>query len=413
MLVPICAEPLADGAVVTSAERILAVGTRREMTRAFPDCPVRVYPGVLTPGLVNAHTHLEYGPSFADLACSGLPFVKWINTLVGRRDAMSQAGWLADARGSVRAALASGTTAVADIVTIGPGIVAAAEAGLGGVSYVETVGVDQAHWPAERARLTAALTVGPAERRLGLSPHTLYTVDTSAFRGILALARDGGRRLHTHLAESADESEFVLSGVGPIARTLSALGIDHDLLERGAGCTPTRRLDAIGGLGPDVHVAHGVHVDAEDRALLRERGSSVALCVRSNRILQAGTPAVADYLADGNPIAIGTDSLASSPSLDVLEETAAVFAVALAQGASPQGLAARLVDAATRGGASALGLPDAGILRAGCRADFAVFDVPTDGDPYEALVAHGGGRCVATVIGGRPVSEPADSGRRS
>ncbi len=408
VVLPICSEPLRDGAVAVAGDRLVAVGPLAEVSGQYPDSPVLSYSGVLTPGLVNAHAHLEYGPSFADLACAGLPFVQWINTLVGRRDAMTAEGWLADARGSVRAALASGTTAVADVITIGPGILAAAEAGLAGVSYVETVGIDDDRWPAERDRLTAALAAAPPGRTLGLSPHTLYTLDTAVFSAILAMARERGLRLHTHLAESADESEFVLAGTGTIASTLRTLGVRHDLLEVGADCSPTARLAAIGGLGPDLHVAHGVHVDPADRRTLRDAGSSVALCVRSNRILEAGVPPVAGYLAEGNPVALGTDSLASSPSLDVLAEAAAVYAVARSQGAPAGGLARRLVEAATVGGAAAMGLTDAGVLRAGSRADFAVFDVAggaAGGDPYAVLLAEGAGRCVATVLGGRPVFE--------
>jgi cytosine/adenosine deaminase-related metal-dependent hydrolase len=129
----------------------------------------------------------------------------------------------------------------------------------------------------------------------------------------------------------------------------------------------------------------------------------VALCVRSNTVLGAGEAPVADYLAEGSPLAIGTDSRASNPSLDLVEEIAAVRELALAQGSPADGLARRLVEAATLGGAHALGLAGAGRIEPGARADLAVFDVPTEGDPYEALVAHGAGRCVATVAGGRLV----------
>jgi cytosine/adenosine deaminase-related metal-dependent hydrolase len=75
---------------------------------------VRRHRGVLTPGLVNAHAHLEYGPPFADLATSGLPFAAWIAELTARRRGMDDADWLASARGSVHGLLRTGTTCVAD-----------------------------------------------------------------------------------------------------------------------------------------------------------------------------------------------------------------------------------------------------------------------------------------------------------
>jgi cytosine/adenosine deaminase-related metal-dependent hydrolase len=179
--------------------------------------------------------------------------------------------------------------------------------------------------------------------------------------------------------------------------------MEFELIDAGAGVTPTRHLADLGGLGPDVHVAHGVHVDAADRALLREHGTAVALCVLSNDILKAGTPPVADYLREGNLFGIGSDSLASSPSLDLLEHAAATRGVAREQGYRDEDLDRRLVDACTTGGAAAMGLTQAGRIEEGVRADLAVFDVPSTGDPYSALIDHGPGRCTATVLGGRLV----------
>jgi cytosine/adenosine deaminase-related metal-dependent hydrolase len=147
-----------------------------------------------------------------------------------------------------------------------------------------------------------------------------------------------------------------------------------------------------------------VHLDHADRALLREKGTAVALCARSNRVLGAGQPPVAALLAEASPISVGTDSLASSPSLDLLDELAALHRLATSQGAEPDGLSEQLVAAATVGGAAAMGLQGAaGVLAPGVRADFAVFDVPVTATPYDALVAHGGGRCILTVVGGRLV----------
>ncbi len=397
-------EPLRDAGVVVVGEQIAAVGTRGELMSAYVGVKVREWPGVMTPGLVNAHAHLEYGPPFADLATAGLPFAQWIQQITRRRQGLSDIQWLASARGSVTELLRSGTTCVADVVTNGPGIQAAARAGLAGISYAEVVGCDEARWPDELARVMRVVDAAPLGRRLGLSPHALYSLSGSVVTAALAIARDRGWRLHTHLAETSEEAEFVLGGGGPIAAALQRIGLAHDLLGRGAGRSPAAHLDVLGGLGPDVHVAHGVHLDQDDRALLRERGTSVTLCARSNRALGAGDPPVAALLAEGSPIAVGTDSLASSPSLDLLDELAALRAVAESQGADPAGLGEQLVTAATVGGAAALGLLGAvGLLAPGVRADLAVFDVPVSGSPYDALVGHGGGRCVLTVVGGRIV----------
>ncbi|HVE98823.1 MAG TPA: amidohydrolase family protein, partial [Mycobacteriales bacterium] len=375
VVLPMTGEEIRDGGVAIAAGHVTAVGVRAELLRDNPAARVREWPGVMTPGLVNAHTHLEYGPPFADLAVSGLPFASWIGSLSERRRAMSPADWLAAARGSVAALLRSGTTCIGDVVTVGPGIAAAARASLAGISYVEAVGADDAGGAAELARVSAVIRGAPPGRVLGISPHALYSLSAGVFRELVALARTHRMRLHTHLAESAEEAEYVAAGLGAIADQLRRLSFDHDLLGCGSGVSPAAHLAALGGLGGDVHVAHGVHLDEADRALLRRHGTAVALCVRSNRTLGAGDPPVAAHLAEGSPICVGTDSLASSPSLDLVAELAALRDLAVDQGAARDDLERRLVEAATVGGAAALGLAgQAGVLAPGCRADLAVYD---------------------------------------
>jgi cytosine/adenosine deaminase-related metal-dependent hydrolase len=387
-------EPVYDGAVLVEGDRVAAVGPRKQLVR--DSVRERVWPGVLMPGLVNAHAHLEYGPPFADLATSGLPFPLWIAELNKRRMAMTEQDWQVAARGSGHQLLSTGTTAVADIVTHGPAIGVVRSLGLQGISYGELAGVDAKGWPAAWERLEGILASGAT----GISPHTLYTLSTSVFRDMVTSARERGLRLHPHLAETSDEAEFVLSGTGALAAFVERFGLHFELAGVGAGTSPVKHCDELGGLGPDVHVAHGVHVDADDRALLRTRQTVVALCTRSNAILQAGEAPVADYLTEGSPVALGTDSLASSPDLDLLAEAKATRDLARRQGVErPE---EQLVRALTLGGAQALGLA-LGTIEVGGRADLAAFDVPVEGDPWGSLVEHGAGRCLATVLGGRLV----------
>lgn len=396
VVLPVEGEPIRDGAVLVEGDRVVAVGPRSSVDAN--GARVREWPGVLTPGLVNAHTHLQY-TDFGDLATSGMPFFEWIRTLTARRREWTPGQWQESARRGVHEALRTGTTCVADIVTDVAVLPVLARSGLAGTAYVEVVGVVSARWPEEREALRAKLDAAPM--RVGVSPHALYSIGADVARGAAAVARERGLRLHPHLAETRDESEYVAAGTGTFADFGRSMDLTFELLDGGSGRTPVEEADALGLLGPDVHVAHGVHVDAAGRALLRSRGTAVALCVRSNATLGAGEAPVAAYLDEGSPVAVGTDSRASSPSLDLVEELVALRELAVSQGFPPAGLARRLVEAATIGGAYALGLAGAGRLAPGVRADLAVFDVPTDGDPYEALVAHGAGRCVATVLAGR------------
>lgn len=442
-------EPLHDGAVLVEDGTVLEVGLRDELAAAHPRARERRWAGVMTPGLVNAHAHLQY-TEFADLASAGMPFDEWIATLQRRRSTWTTEQWGEGTRRGIHLMLRSGTTAVADVVSDDGPLLPTARSGMAGISYVEVVGADARVWKEGRRDETVRrLESAPAGRAIGLSPHAIYTLSAAVITDIVAIARERGLRMHPHLAESVDETEYVTHGSGKFFDLNVQYGIEMELMGNGAGCSPTTYLAELGALAPDVHVAHGVQCDSADRTLLREQGVAVALCARSNRLLGAGDPPVADYLAEGNHVAIGTDSAASTPSLDLLEEARALRDLARAQGHDGADLDRRIVEAATLGGARAMGLGPAagdaalGILRPGVRADLAVFDVPgapadpaassvtsppvasdvrpprsaatsdasrgRDGDssPYSALIDHGAGRCVATVLAGRLVHRGA------
>jgi cytosine/adenosine deaminase-related metal-dependent hydrolase len=413
VVLPIAGPPIRDGAVAVEGDRVAWVGRRPEWT---DPADVIQWPGVLLPGLVNAHCHLQY-TSYADKCQPGVDFLAWIAEFVGRNAEMTDAAWRQSTVDGVAALLATGTTAVADVTAKAVVVDVLAEWGLAGISYVEAVGSDLARWP-ERREALLAIVDRPSPRAVGVSPHSVYTLASSVARDCVALARHRRLRLHPHAAESPYEVEYVARGSGPFADANRRWGFEMELLTSGgAARSPIAELVALGALGPDSHIAHGVHADAADRAALRETGTAVALCPRSNAVLGVGEAPVAAYRAEGNLIAVGTDSLASAPSLDLLADVALLRDIALRQGSPEAGLDRWLIEAATRGGATALGQSDIGVLRPGTRADLAGFDVPTgvDDDPYRSLVEYGAGRCAGTVLAGRllpddPTARP-DTGR--
>lgn len=424
-------EPLIDGAVLVVDGVIADVGPADRVSRsAGPSVRRRDHAGILTPGLVNAHAHLQYS-AYADLAASGLPFSPWIAEMVRRRAITTPEQWAESARLGAHLALRSGTTAVADIVTDRPALLPLARSGLRGISFLEALGADDSTWDRERRPdFVGALDAAPGGRETGVSPHSLYTLSRRAFSEAAGIGRERGLRVHTHLAESSDEIEFVALGTGRLADLAAGAGWSMDVVAcGGAHRTPAAEMDALGGLGPDVHVAHGVHCTAEDRELLRSRHTAVALCVRSNRILKAGRPPIADYLAEDSPLALGTDSLASSPSLDLIEEAQAARDLAVQQGYDLPDLHRRLFHALTRGGAFAMGLDGRvlssgghalrlGVLDVGAPGDLAVFDVPTQAwgpdpfDAFRALIEFGAGRCTDTIVGGRFLHRRTAGARR-
>ncbi|MCK2023024.1 amidohydrolase family protein [Microbacterium sp. kSW2-24] len=418
-VLPVAAPPIADGAVAVRDGRIVAVGAHDALTAELGDAigERREWDGALTPGLVNAHTHLQY----TDMAAVGRgqypSFETW--ALAFEKGYRVEHDWAASAAEGVRLSIESGTTAVAEIVTDPEAGRAVHDAGLHGVVFWEVFGWKRAAWQHDGPeRVLAQLDALPSPPATGLSPHAIYSLDTDVFRELQRLAEAHGVRLHIHAAESASEDEFARFGTGPLAERWRGLGhSDMQLLSgNGSGNGVVHYLDTVGVLTPHSHLAHGIYVDAADRALLRERGVSVALCPRSNAVIGLDAPPIAAYLIEGNPIGVGTDSLSSSPSLRVLDDVAELHRLARAQGYSAEDLHARLLHAATAGGARALGLADgpapAGTLIDGARADLAVF-ATASADPRDALaeIVESAPEALGTVVDGRMLWEAGSVGR--
>ena len=393
-VLPVTAPPVRDGAVLIAGERIRAVGPRRSIER-LPHTVHRHYDGAaILPGLVNLHTHLEY----TDLGPlpERQPFWEWLPALIRRSPEAPADFWPASASTGARQSVAAGTTCVGDIVTFGPGLTAAQTHNLAGISYIEAVGMREpklldAQLTALSAQLdrSARLMRGSRRLRLGLGPHTVYTLSTVALERLADLAQARTLPLTIHLAETAEEVEFSHSGQGLLAENLATKG-GHDLIEMGGGGTGPALLADRCGLfagrapGRPAVVAHGVHLDDEEIARLAARGVAVALCPRSNAMLHCGEAPIQKLVEQGVRLGLGTDSLASNGSLDLFAEAAAAYALWQRQAGAvfdPRAAARRVLRWLTIEGAQALGLErELGSITAGKYADLAVVALPRPGD---------------------------------
>jgi len=407
LVVPITAPPIREGAIAVRGGRILHVGERTWVRHFLRDAPVREvhWPGVLMPGLVNAHSHLQY----TGMAEVGRGRYDGFDEWAAAFDAVYERGldWRADAAAGARTALAAGTTAVADIVTDAEAAGVLHDAGLHGITYWEVMSWSNADWARTgRAQVEAALDALPSPPGTGLSPHAPYSLDVEPLLEIPDIVRERGSRIHLHLGEAAFEREFEHEHTDPWYGM--GLGSFRELRDAGFGTGATEFVDRLGVLGPDCHIAHGVYMTARDRAILRARGTTVALCPRSNDVIGLDEPPVAAYLAEGSPIAVGTDSLSSSPSLDPMADVAALHRIARGQGYTGRDLPSQLLRAVTLGGARAMGIDvgaeRTGYLAVGALADLAFFDLPVVQveDTLADLVEHGAGRQAGTIVSGRP-----------
>lgn len=365
-VLPMDGPPLRDGAVRIEGGVIAEVSQRLEPDRRFPG-------GLILPGLVNAHTHLEY-LSMSAMA-DGLPFTPWIEQLIVRKRGLGRDDYLAQAEAGVYACLAGGVTTIADCSYADTVAEAAIAQGLRAVVYLEAFS-DQGD-PA--GLMEARLDALPADELItpGVSPHAPYTVTPEHYAQLIALARSRGIPVATHLLESERDTR------------------------------PLAELEHV--LGPDTVGVHLVRATAVDVALLARLGVPVVHCPRSNAMLGCGTAPLPELLAAGLAVGLGTDSPASALSFDMWDEMRAAILLGRARAARPDALTAeQALRMATSEGARAIGLGDRiGSLTAGKRADLTVIDLtgspylPLD-DPVTAAV-YGGtpDRVLLTVVEGR------------
>lgn len=384
---PVSSPPIRDATLVEDEGRITFVGPRLAAPRGGEE--IELGDVVLTPGLVNAHCHLELTAMRGFL--DGLAFREWILRLTFARRAVLSPPMLLDAaRLGVEEGIRSGITTFADTGDSGAGFDAMLERGVRGICYREVFGPDPATSSQSIADLEAKVSEMSARAtalvHVGVSPHAPYTVSDELFRATAALAHRHGLPLATHIAESAAESDLIERGEGAFADGMRARGIAVTARAR----SPIALLDALGVL--DVHplLIHCVRVDAQDIAAIARHDCAVAHCPASNAKLGHGIAPVASLLAAQVRTGIGSDSVASNDRMDLLGEARLASLFAGARELRHDALSAsRALDLATRGGAEALGLADEiGTLEVGKSADLAAFPIdPSRGPVHDAVAS--------------------------
>jgi len=201
-----------------------------------------------------------------------------------------------------------------------------------------------------------------------------------------------------HLSESREEVEFIATGEGEWRRFLEEVGSwAPDWVA--PGVSPVRFLDDSGFLDERVLAVHGVQMTGEDLARLAARGTTVVACPRSNAFTGAGTPPISRFYEAGVAVAIGTDSLASTPDLNVFSELAEMRRLA------PHVPASQLIESATKTGARALGFDaDYGTLEPGKQARILGVRVPDAVSDVEEYLLSGIGSDQLLWVGDSPES---------
>lgn len=400
---PVTSPPLADGAVAIQGRQIVGVGPRADLAAVWAGASRWDLDGAaVLPGLVNCHTHLELFPLSRER--EGETFVGWLLSLIEERRATPLSSQSALAEAGAGRLVESGTTCVGEVSSSGQSLMPLLRLGLRGMVYREILGVVPEDAEARRDAAEADLqrmgkSAGDGLMRVGLSPHSPYALSEALFHACDGVLRDSRIPCCIHVAETAEEVEFLSTGGGPIASLLyPAVGCRLPPARRYAR-SPIEYLDAIGALAWRPLLIHAVHVTPSDIRRMAARRVSVAHCPRSNARLSGGVAPVPDLLKHGIAVGLGTDSLASVSTLDLWEEMRAVLA---AHGSALTPF--QILEMATLLGARALGLAEeVGSLEVGKRADLAAVSAEAiaASDPVGSLITRTRGRDVLlTMIDG-------------
>ena len=398
-LLPIGADSIENGWLTIEGGRIVAIG------RGRPSGPVHdLGEAIILPGLVNAHTHLEFSDLTRPLsAMHGLP--AWIEQVVALRrarllDPAREPARLTAAIGlGLRESAAAGVTAIGEIATaLHPGPMAD---GPRMRVFYETLGLLPGSMAAAEATLVRGLErMGRSGLSVGISPHAAYSVGQLLGRNVIRQAVVRRLPVAMHLAESRDEAELLATGGGAFRSLLEGLGAWRPE-------APPRLLgvaDWISWLArpPRGIVVHGTFLPEDPMALARLARHRDRLCVvvcpRTTQAIAGRLPPVDSFRAAGVRVAIGTDSRASNPDLSVLSECRTLVEGGLV---SP----AESLAMATRNGAWALGFDrQSGILTPGMSADLVILrPAGRTADPHEAAI-NPDTQVIATLRRGRVIA---------
>ncbi len=333
-------------------DRVLEVGSA-----AVPAGAEDLGDAVLLPRLVNAHTHLEFSDLPEPIGGAGIALHDWIGKLILARQTRSPESQRLAIEAGTREVFESGARLVGDIATP-PSDCTDGFPGLEIISFAEVLGLD----PARAAeRLEAAVTYSQTYPTAGFSPHAPYSTTLATVSRCLDYARRFDRPLAMHVAESPAERELLELGQGPFAESLRQLAVWRDGIFPW-GDQPLLTLIDLLAQAPRALLVHGNYLsDDEIARLSKHQNLTVVYCPRTHHFFRHDRHPVDRMLAAGVRMALGTDSRASNPDLNLWSEVQYLL---------NQRIDIAPVDVlkmATIGGADALGYQDIGRIAIGCR----------------------------------------------
>ncbi|GIW80444.1 MAG: chlorohydrolase [Gemmatales bacterium] len=371
-VVPVSSPPLKLGRISIEGERIV------ETKEGGGPADVDLGNAVVFPGLVNCHTHLDLS-GLAGQCPPTAAFPDWLRRVVKHRRSTGSTATEEHIRNGLEQVLRSGATLVGDIASQGVSFATLNKAPIWSVVFYELLGltIERASAAENEAQRWLHGHWTATHTRQALSPHAPYSVRNTLYDAANRLARKHRLLLATHLAESQAEGELLRRQRGEFVPFLKELGVwdPSGLLRDWQEVVERMTRGGVRAL-----LIHGNYLASCDWL---PSHCTMVYCPRTHAAFGHGPHPFRDWLDRGIRVALGTDSLASNPDLDILEE------VRFLARQCPDLDSAELLKMVTLNGAWALGFEhETGTLEAGKSADLAVIELGEEDvdDPYAAIL---------------------------
>lgn len=400
-ILPISSKPIYNSSVYIENGKILEIGPTDSLVSKYKDVRhTDLGKGILLPGFINAHTHLELG--WITEHIGGFSnFTEWIKQIISakKNHAPSDRQIRNSVNNGIRRLIKSGTTTVAEISSFeGADKQPLKNCFLRTIIFKEVFDrdIDQiADIELEKSALY--------EERL--FPHAPYSCSPETISEVHKHSLKHGNSYGIHLAESQQESLFINNKKNHFESSIYPLLGKENFPRKQANTSLDYMTKNNFFEGVKTTAIHMVHVLEQELQIIKENDIGVVICPRSNKFLNVGLPPVKLY-KELDRIGLGTDGLSSNLNLDMFEELSFLY-LTYCDVIGPE-MAKFAIYAATLGGAKALFIEDTvGSIEPGKAADL-IFVSPQNyyADPYLSVVSSTRSELQMSMVNGEILFSP-------
>lgn len=406
----VLSEQPCDGGIVIRGNKIVELLSLGQKPTEPTDSIFDASQCVITPGLINTHHHFYQTLTRAFPEALNKQLFPWLKSLYPVWAKLEPGNVQYSSRLALAELLLSGCTTAADHHYLFPqGLESAVDLQVEaaqdiGMRMTVTrgsmcLGEDQGGLPPRTTIQTEDEIIEDSERvikkfhdasegamiQIALAPCSPFSVTPEVMKASSKLAEQYDVHLHTHLAETDDETIFC---------------------EKLFGLRPLDYLESVGWLSNRTWLAHGIHFNDEEIARLGKNQVGISHCPSSNMILASGICPASALETAGSPVGIGVDGSASNDGSNMIQEVRMAFLLQRLKDGAENVSHTDALRWATQGSARCLGRNDIGMIKVGQQADLALFNLDEPrfsghGDPLAALILCGAHKAEHVMVAGK------------